>query len=99
MARAEQLSATKPITVNQNPTVNVGGAMAAICQGGTSAALGGSFGGGATVAVWSAPSGTFANNGGGTPGTATFTAASNSTSPITLTLTTNGGSCGTTISH
>ncbi|MBL0357018.1 MAG: Ig-like domain-containing protein [Chitinophagaceae bacterium] len=87
---------SKTIVVNPNPTVNAGGAMAAICQGGTSAALGGSFGGGATSAVWSAPSGTFTNNTGSTPGTATFTAAANSTSPITLTLTTSGGSCGTT---
>jgi hypothetical protein len=84
------------VNVNPIPTVNVGGAMAPICQGGTSADLGGSFGGGATSAIWSAPSGTFSNNTGSTPGTATFTAAVNSTTPITLTLTTGGGSCGTT---
>ncbi len=89
------ISATKQIVVNPNPTVSAGGAIAAICQSGTSAALGGSFGGGATSAIWSAPSGTFANNSGSTPCTATYTAASNSTSPITLTLTTSGGSCGT----
>jgi hypothetical protein len=83
-------------TVNALPTVNAGGAVTAICQSGTTAALGGSFGGGATAAIWSAPSGTFANNTGSTPGTTTFTAAANSTTPITLTLTTSGGSCGTT---
>ncbi len=88
--------ASATITVNPLPTVNIGPAMAAICQGETSAALGGSFGGGATLAIWSAPSGTFANNTGSTPGSATFTAAANSTSPITLTLTTSGGSCGIT---
>ncbi len=89
--------ATKDITVNPNPTVNVGGAIAAICQGATSAALGGSFGGGATAAVWSdgGAGGTFANNGGATPGTATYTAGAASGTPVTLTLTTSGGSCGT----
>jgi large repetitive protein len=89
---------TKQIVVNPNPTVNPGGAMAAICQGGTSAALGGSFGGGATSAVWDdgAAGGSFANNTGATPGTATYTASAGSTSPVTLTLTTSGGSCGTT---
>ena len=87
---------TSTITVNPNPTADAGSAISAICQSGTSAALGGSYGGGASSAVWSAPSGTFTNNTGSTPGTATFTAASNSTTPITLTLTTSGGSCGTT---
>ena len=48
MAWCGTTTVTKPITVNQNPTANAGGAMAAICQGGTSAALGGSFAGGAT---------------------------------------------------
>jgi len=85
------------MTVNPNPTVNAGSAMAAICQGGTSAALGGSFGGGATAAFWSASSGTFSNNAGSTPGTSAFTAAANSVSPITLTLTTSGGYCGTVV--
>jgi hypothetical protein len=62
----------------------------AICQGGTSVALGGSYGGGATAAVWSAPSGSFSNNTGSTPGTATYTATPGSTTPITLTLTATG---------
>src|SRR5450756_2238574 len=90
--------ATKNITVNPNPTVNVGGAMGAICQGGTSAVLGGSFGGGATSAIWSdgAAGGTFANNTGATPATATYTAAAAAPASVTLTLTTGGGSCGTT---
>ncbi|MBA7554269.1 hypothetical protein ES705_46882 [subsurface metagenome] len=86
------------LIINPLPTVNVGGAMAAICQGGTSSALRGSFGGGATSAVWSdgGAGGSFANNGGATPGTATYTAGAASGTPVTLTLTTAGGSCGTT---
>ncbi|MFC2116442.1 hypothetical protein ACFLTU_08190, partial [Bacteroidota bacterium] len=91
-------SDTKNLTVNPNPTVDVGPAMAAICQGGTTAALGGSFGGGATAAVWSdgGAGGSFANNGGATPNTATYTAAAGAPASVTLTLTTSGGSCGTT---
>ncbi len=87
---------TKQITVNQNPTVNEGGVLSNICQEGTSAALGGSFGGGATGAVWSDGSagGSFTGNGGSTPGTATYTASAAFTSPVTLTLTTSGGFCG-----
>ena len=48
-----------------------------ICQGGTTLALGGSFGGGATSAIWTdgGVGGSFANNGGLTPNTATYTAA------------------------
>jgi len=75
--------------------VDVGPAMAAICQGGTSAALGGALLDGTTSAIWSdgAANGTFSNNGGSTPGIATYTAAANSTSPVTLTLTGSGGTC------
>ena len=49
-------------------------------------------------AVWSdgGAGGTFANNGGGTPGTATYTASATAPATVTLTLTTTGGSCGTT---
>ena len=72
------------------------GAIAAICQGGTTPRLGGSFGGGATAAVWSdgGAGGTFANNAGNTPGTATYTASASAPLSVTLTLTTSGGSCG-----
>jgi gliding motility-associated-like protein len=89
-------SASKTITVNPNPTVNAGPAMAAICQGGTSAALGGAFGGGATLATWDdgGAGGSFANNGGSTPATATYTASNTAPATVTLTLTTFGGSCG-----
>ncbi|MGN6605026.1 MAG: beta strand repeat-containing protein, partial [Ginsengibacter sp.] len=88
---------TKTIIVNKNPTVNAGGAIAAICQSGTSAALGGSYGGGATGAVWSdgGAGGTFSNNGGSTPNTATYTASPTFSGTVTLTLTSQGGSCGT----
>ena len=82
------------VTVNTAPTVNAGGAMAAICQGATSAALGGSYGGSATGAVWTdgGAGGTFANNTGSTPATATYT-ANTSTPTVTLTLTTTGTNC------
>jgi len=85
------------ITVNPLPTVTIGDPLTAICQGGTTAALGGSYGGGATGAVWSdgLAGGTFANNNGTTPGTTTYTASSTYSSPVTLTLTSSGGSCGT----
>lgn len=84
--------------INTNPTVNAGSPVVAILQGGTTAALGGSFGGSATAAIWSdgGAGGSFSNNGGTTPGTATYTASSSSASPVTLTLTTSGGLCGTT---
>ena len=84
------------ITRLATPTVTVGAVVAAICQGGTSAALNGSFGGSASSAIWSdgGAGGSFANNTGTTPATATYTAASNAISPVTLTLITSGGSCG-----
>lgn len=75
------------------PTLDVGPAMADIVQGGISAVLGGSFGGSATGAVWSAPEGTFASNTGATPGTATYTASPISAPLITLTLTSTGSIC------
>ena len=55
--------------------------------------LGGLFGGGATLAIWSdgAAGGTFANNTGATPATATYTAAAAAPASVTLTLTTGGG--------
>ncbi|MBL0013335.1 MAG: T9SS type A sorting domain-containing protein [Flavobacterium sp.] len=84
------------IQIIENPTALAGGAMSAICQGGTSAALNGSFGGSATGAIWSdgGAGGTFTNNDGLTPATTTYTAALNAPSSVTLTLTSTGGSCG-----
>lgn len=88
---------TSTITVNTLPTVGAGSALTAICQGGVTAALGGSFGGSATAAVWSTTSGgTFANNSGTTPNTTTWTPPAGFTGTATLVLTTSGGSCGTT---
>ena len=87
-------TATKTITINQNPTVNAGGALSAICQSGTSAAMGGSFGGGATSGTWSGGAGSWTN--ATNPSTATYTAGASESGSITLTFTTSGGSCGTT---
>jgi hypothetical protein len=81
-------------TVNANPTVNAGAALAAINQGATSAAMGGSVGGGATGGTWTGGAGTWTN--ATNPSTATYTAGASETGSITLTLTTSGGSCGTT---
>lgn len=91
-------SASKSLTVNPNPTVSIGAAVPAICQGGTTAALNGGFGGGATSAIWTdgVAGGTFTNNDGSTPGTTTYTPNIAATGSIILTLTTSGGSCGTT---
>jgi hypothetical protein len=87
-------TATKSITVNPNPTANAGGALSAICQSGTSAAMGGSVGGGATGGTWSGGVGTWTN--ANNPATATYTAGASESGSITLTLTTSGGACGTT---
>jgi uncharacterized protein (TIGR02145 family) len=87
-------TATKTITVNANPTASAGAALAAINQGATSAAMGGSVGGGATGGTWSGGAGTWTN--ANNPSTATYTAGASETGSITLTLTTSGGSCGTT---
>jgi len=87
------------VGINPSATADAGGAIAAICQSGTTGALGGSFGGAATSAVWSdgAAGGTFTNNGGSTPNTATYTAAPNAPASVTLTLTTSGGLCGAAV--
>ncbi len=87
------ISANYAITVNQLPTANAGAALAAICQGGTSATLGGSVGGSATGGIWSSSAGgTF------TPDATTLDARWHPpldySGTATLTLTTNGGSCG-----
>jgi hypothetical protein len=86
----------RTITITAAPTVNAGGVIPAICQGSTTIALGGSFGGAATGAIWSdgGAGGIFANNTGSTPGTATYTASPTSGASVTLTLTSTGGTCG-----
>jgi len=77
------------------PTANAGSALAAICQGQTSATLGGSTGGSATGGTWSSnvSGGTFTPN--ATTLNATYTPPSSYTGTVTLTLTTSGGGCGT----
>jgi hypothetical protein len=85
------------LTVTSNtPTANAGSALATICQGATTVALGGSFGGGATSAIWSdgGVGGTFSNNTGNTPNTTIWTPPAAYTGTATLTLTSAGGSCG-----
>ena len=81
-------------TVNANPTASAGAALAAINQGATSAAMGGSVGGGATGGTWTGGAGTWTN--ATNASTATYTAGGSESGSITLTLTTSGGSCGTT---
>src|ERR1035437_2027485 len=81
------------IIVNPLPTANAGAALIVICQGGTSAALGGSVGGSATGGTWSTPvGGTFSPN--ATTLNATWTPPGTYSGTATLTLTTTGGSCG-----
>ncbi|WP_338221280.1 glycine-rich domain-containing protein [Algoriphagus sp. oki45] len=88
------VSDSKTITVNPGATANAGGALAPICQGQTSAPMGGSIGGVATSGTWSGGSGTWTN--ANNPATATYTAAPGESGLITLTLTTSGGTCGST---
>lgn len=85
------------ITVSPAPTLNVGPAIPQIPQGGTTIALGGSFGGSATGAIWSTPlGGVFMNNSGSTPHLTTYTASGSAPEWIPVTLTSVGGACGTT---
>ncbi len=75
-------------------TANAGSALTAICQGGTSAGLGGSVGGSATGGTWSSSvaGGTFTPD--ATTLNATWTPPTAFSGTATLTLTTSGGSCG-----
>jgi hypothetical protein len=87
---------TASLTLTALPTANAGSELSAICQGGTSAALGGSVGGSATGGTWSdgGVGGSFSPN--ATTLNATYTPPANYSGTVTLTLTTSGGSCGTT---
>ncbi|MDR6845224.1 T9SS sorting signal type C domain-containing protein [Flavobacterium granuli] len=82
------------VTVNPNPIANAGAVLTAICQGATSAAMGGSVSGTAIGGTWSGGAGTWTNP--TNPSTATYKAGASESGVITLTLTTNGGTCGTT---
>jgi hypothetical protein len=68
------------------------GSETTVCAGETTGPLGGSFGGGATSAIWSdgGAGGTFSNNGGSTPGSAAYTASLSSFGNVTLTLSATG---------
>lgn len=87
---------TATFTVNLAATVNAGSTLSNICKGSSTVALGGSFGGSATSAIWSSSvgGGTFSNNSGSTPNTTIWTPPAAYTGTATLTLTTSGGSCG-----
>jgi hypothetical protein len=84
------------ITVTASPTANAGALLTAICQGQTSAAMGGSIGGSATGGIWTGGTGTWIN--ANNPSTATYIASNNEFGNIVLTLTTTGGTCGTVAS-
>ncbi len=83
------------VTVNA-PIVGVGAALTAICQAGTSAALGGTVVGSATGGIWSDGGVNGIFNPNATTLNATWTAPANYSGSAVLTLTTSGGSCGTT---
>ncbi|HLP22276.1 MAG TPA: LamG-like jellyroll fold domain-containing protein, partial [Chitinophagales bacterium] len=83
---------TPTISIVTPPTANAGAAMASICQGGTSAALGGSIGGAAVSGTWSSNAGgTFNPN--ATTLNATWTPPGVYSGTATLTLTATGGTC------
>jgi hypothetical protein len=82
------------VTVNPAPTASAGSALAPVCQGSTSAPMGGSVGGGATGGTWSGGAGTWTN--ANDPANATYTAGTSESGTINLTLTTFGGTCGVT---
>ncbi|HET6559625.1 MAG TPA: hypothetical protein VFG54_20035 [Prolixibacteraceae bacterium] len=86
-------TATKMVTVDNLPTVAISSASPeTMCQGGTSATLGGSIGGGATGGSWSTPAlGTF--NPSASALNATWTPPPGYTGTATLTFTTSGGTC------
>ncbi len=88
------LTATGTIDVNELQTANAGAALAEICQGRTSVALGGSVGGSAHTGTWSSDKGgTFTPNANDL--NATWTPTPYFTGIATLTLTSHdGGVCG-----
>lgn len=88
------ISPALQVTVDFVPSVSAGPAVGPIVQGGFTGPLGGTFSG-ASAAIWSAPDGTFQNNDGSNPAATIYQASINSPSPITLTLSVNGGACGT----
>ena len=90
-ARKEMLK----ITIKDVPIATAGGILTTICQGSTSAAMGGSIAGGATSSTWSGGAGTWTN--ANDPATATYTAGASESGSITLTLTARSASCGNSV--
>jgi gliding motility-associated-like protein len=90
-ARKEMLK----ITIKDVPIATAGGILTTICQGSTSAAIGGSIAGGATSSTWSGGAGTWTN--ANDPATATYTAGASESGSITLTLTAISASCGNSV--
>ena len=91
------VNASMTLTINQAPTVNAGGPQT-ICSGST-IALSGSIGGGATSSTWSAPSGLFSD--AGSP--VSDYSPSISSGSVTLTLTSDdpdgpSGPCSSSVS-
>ncbi len=88
-------TASKTIEVINLPTVSCDKTVLNICKGSTTSALGGTYGGGASGAVWSdgGIGGTFTNNSGSTPGTTTWAPPSSYTGTAVLTLTSTGLAC------
>lgn len=83
------------VSLTPAPSVNAGTTLVDVCPGTASVSLGGSFGGGATGAVWSdnGAGGTFNNNTGTTPNTATYSPAASANGNLVLTITSTGVSC------
>ncbi|MFN8286277.1 MAG: LamG-like jellyroll fold domain-containing protein [Chitinophagales bacterium] len=96
VTNASNCSATAnyTVTVSASATANAGPALSAICQGSTTAPLGGTVTGGASGGTWSdgGAGGTFTPNANDL--NATYTAAANAPASVTLTLTTTGAYCG-----
>ena len=80
------------VIINANPTVDPGPANMFVCQETTSEIMAGYVGGGATGGTWSGGAGTWTN--ANDPGGATYNPTVDELGNITLTFTTNGGSCG-----
>lgn len=87
------VSGSATVSVVALPTANAGAPLTAFCQGGTSAALGGSIGGSATGGIWDdgGVGGVF--NPAATDLNATWTPPASYSGTATLTLTTSGGPC------
>jgi hypothetical protein len=87
------VTATTSVTI-ASPTANTGAALPSICVNGNTS-LSGSVSGTATGGIWSSNAGGSFNP-NATTLNATYAPPNGFTGPITLTLTTSGGSCGTT---